>query len=42
VNRRELIAVLGAAAIIQPLASYAQQQKAMPVIGYMSAGSPSW
>jgi LysR family transcriptional regulator, nitrogen assimilation regulatory protein len=42
VNRRELIAVLGAAALVPPPAGHAQQQKAMPVIGYMSGGSESF
>ena len=41
-RRRQLLALLGAAALVRPPAGYAQHQKAIPVIGYMSGGSASF
>jgi putative tryptophan/tyrosine transport system substrate-binding protein len=39
VNRREVLILCAGAAIAWPLATRAQQ-KSMPVIGYLSSGSP--
>ena len=39
-RRREFISVLGSVAVARPLAAYAQQGAAAPLVGILGSGSP--
>src|SRR5262245_55347159 len=42
IGRRELLAALGGAAAVWPLAARAQQAGKLPTIGYLGASTPSF